>query len=84
MANRERIQAHNTDLRSSIDKAKNLPDRGGEMPPTYDGDYTVTPSAEVAITLETSKKMLYSDITVNKIPYAEVSNNKGGKTVTIG
>lgn len=52
--------------------------------PEYEGEYSVTPSAEGNITLETSDKVLRDDITVKKIPYAEVSNNKGGITATIG
>lgn len=52
--------------------------------PEYEGEYCVTPSAEENITLGTSDKVLRDDITVKKIPYAEVSNNKGGITATIG
>ena len=50
----------------------------------YDGEYSVTSSAECDITLPTAHKILKEDIKVNKIPYAEVSNNTGGLTVTIG
>lgn len=52
--------------------------------PKYDGEYAVTPSTEGDITLATAQKMLDADVKVNKIPYAEVSNNTGGKTATIG
>ena len=52
--------------------------------PQYDGEYSVTPSAEGEITLETAQKLLDADIKVNKIPYSEVSNNSGGNTVFIG
>lgn len=52
--------------------------------PEYEGEYCVTPSAEGNITLGTSDKVLRDDITVKKIPYAEVSNSKGGITATIG
>ena len=52
--------------------------------PPYEGNYTVTPSTENEITLETAQKLMLADVKVEKIPYAEVSNNKGGKTATIG
>lgn len=51
--------------------------------PAYKGDYTVTPATH-AQTLETKDKLLEKDFTVEKIPFFEVSNNAGGKTVTIG
>lgn len=51
--------------------------------PKYDGEYSVTPSAEGDITLETAQTMLDADVIVNKIPYAEVSNSANGTTVTI-
>lgn len=43
----------------------------------YDGDYTVTPSAESAVVLPTKNKMLKEDITVQKIPYYETANPTG-------
>lgn len=49
----------------------------------YVGDYEVTPKVE-AQTLSTANKILTKDVTVNKIPYAEVTNTAKGKTVTIG
>ena len=52
--------------------------------PTYDGSFVVTPSADNDQTLLTSGKYNESDITVEKIPYTEVSNPAGGITVTIG
>lgn len=54
---------------------------GGEL---YEGTYSVTSKVDTDVILPTAKKVLEKDITVNKIPYAEVSNNTGGKTVTIG
>ena len=83
MSNKERIQAHNDDLRECIEIAENLPDAGASYP-TYEGEYTVTPATENEITLATAQRLLLANVRVNKIPYAEVSNNKGGKTVTIG
>lgn len=52
--------------------------------PVYEGTYVVTPSAEEAQTLLTAHKMMLEDVKVEKIPYAEVSNNSGGTTATIG
>lgn len=52
--------------------------------PTYDGSFVVTPSADNDQRLLTAGKYNESDITVEKIPYAEVSNPAGGVTVIIG
>lgn len=52
--------------------------------PKYDGEYTVTPSADGDQVLETASKFVDGDIKVKKIPYAEVTNNSGGVTATIG
>lgn len=52
--------------------------------PVYEGQYEVIPSTTKNQTLPTAKKMMEYDVTVIKIPYAEVSNLTGGMTVTIG
>lgn len=52
--------------------------------PLYDGEYSVTPSANNEQTLLTAQKRMNANVTIEKIPYAEVSNNSGGTTVTIG
>ena len=44
----------------------------------------VVPSPDNSIVLNTTEKVLTQDVTVTKIPFYEVSNNKGGTTVTIG
>lgn len=49
----------------------------------YDGAYEVTPKVNEQ-TLPTASKYLSDDVTINKIPYFEVSNNSGGDTVYIG
>ena len=54
---------------------------GGEHE-VYEGSYKVTPSVS-SQTLGTSGKLMQSDVLVEEIPYAEVKNNFGGKTVTI-
>lgn len=52
--------------------------------PIYDGGYTVTPLADGEQTLLTKGKYNTRDITVEKIPYYEVSNDEGGTTINIG
>jgi hypothetical protein len=55
---------------------------GGDVE-EYDGSYEITPKAEEQI-LPTAYKVMRNDVTVNKIPYAEVTNPAGGTTVIIG
>ena len=50
----------------------------------YTGQYTVTPLPNLEQILRTNNKILKHDIVIQPIPYAAVSNNAGGKTVTIG
>jgi hypothetical protein len=50
---------------------------------SYTGTYVITPGSSTTV-LNTSKKMMGSNIIVEQIPYAEVDNPAGGKTVTIG
>lgn len=50
---------------------------------TYDGAYVVTPRVYEQ-TLDTDGKKMLDDVTVEVIPVAEVSNEAGGKTATIG
>lgn len=54
---------------------------GGEP---YVGEYEVTPKVEQSTVLETANKVLAKDITVQKIPQFEVSNEADGKTLIIG
>lgn len=49
----------------------------------YEGDYAVTPKV-AAQTLPTEKKLMMDDLTVNAIPYYNVSNPSGGQTIYIG
>lgn len=49
----------------------------------YDGEYEVTPKV-VSQSLPTEEKYLKKDITVNAIPFFEVSNASGGNTIYIG
>ena len=50
---------------------------------TYDGSYEVIPKTE-GQTLETNQKYMKSDVTIQKIPFYDVSNESGGSTVYIG
>ena len=49
----------------------------------YEGDYEITPTTKEQI-LETADKKMKQDLTVKAIPFVEVSNTSGGKTVIIG
>lgn len=49
----------------------------------YDGPYVVTPKKDDEQNLETKEKIMDDDVTVTKIPYSEVSNPEGGKTINI-
>lgn len=49
---------------------------------TYDGEYTVIPTLENQ-TLATADKLMKQDVTIEKIPHYEVSNNAGGTTFII-
>lgn len=51
--------------------------------PLYEGEYGVTPKVTEQ-TLPTAQKFLARDVTIEKIPYFEVSNNSGGTTASIG
>ena len=49
----------------------------------YTGDYEITPTVDGQV-LETANKTMVEDVTINPIPYEEVTNLSGGKTATIG
>lgn len=49
----------------------------------YDGEYDITPSAGPQV-LPVKDKAMSKDITIEAIPYHEVSNQANGITVTIG
>ena len=48
----------------------------------YEGDYTVVPSRHTQ-TLDTSSKVMKSDVVVTDIPYSITSNTAGGTTFYI-
>lgn len=49
----------------------------------WDGNYIVTPSI-FSQSLNTKGKVMRENVTINEIPYSEVSNTSGGNTVHIG
>ena len=55
----------------------------GERLPNYEGEYNVIPRVNEQV-LETKDKSMIDDVTINAIPYVEVSNVGGGYTATIG
>lgn len=55
----------------------------GDILPYYEGSYNVTPRKREQV-LHTKDKSMSQDVKVFAIPYNEVSNPFGGKTITIG
>jgi hypothetical protein len=53
---------------------------GGQI---YEGEYVVTPKVGEQ-TMPTKDMVMVKDVTIQAIPYAEVTNATNGKTVTIG
>lgn len=51
--------------------------------PAYDGQTTIIPSADKDIVLPTANRVVNKNISVLAIPYAAVSNDAGGYTVSI-
>lgn len=50
----------------------------------YSGAYEVTPKTYVPVVLETMRRTMRDNVTVEKIPQFEVSNESGGTTLIIG
>lgn len=50
---------------------------------SYSGTYDVVPKTNEQI-LDTYDRHMDENLTIRAIPYAEVTNNSGGKTVSIG
>ena len=49
----------------------------------YEGSYVITPDVDQQV-ISTNDRHLTEDIIIQPIPYAEVSNDANGYTVTIG
>ena len=50
----------------------------------YTGEYLVVPKVAEQTVLETTNKYLAQDVTVERIPMYEASNDAGGNTLSIG
>ena len=49
----------------------------------FQGEYAVTPTVD-GTSVPTKDKLMEDDLTVNPIPYFDVSNTSGGTTIYIG
>lgn len=51
---------------------------------SYEGEYSVTPTADRKVVLKTANKNMTKDVVVNPLPYFEFANEYGGITAIIG
>ena len=51
--------------------------------PMYNGPYEATPTVG-GLTLATGRRSMSKDVSIEPIPIGSVSNESGGRTVTIG
>ena len=51
--------------------------------PMYEGPYDATPTVG-GLTLATKRRSMSKDVSIEPIPIGSVSNESGGRTVTIG
>lgn len=51
--------------------------------PMYEGPYDATPTVS-GLTLATKRRSMSKDVSIEPIPIGSVSNESGGRTVTIG
>ena len=65
-------------LKQSISGVLSLPYSANR----YSGKYEVTPTIDGEV-LETANKMMIDDVTIHAIPYQDVTNPQGGRTITI-
>lgn len=56
---------------------------GGFAGEEYAGPYAVTPDIS-AQTLATAQKFMRQDVSIHAIPYYDVGNSAGGRTIYIG
>lgn len=78
-----KLKNNTTELQAILDAVNELPDADTADFEVYEGSYRVTPALS-SQTLGTAHKLMQADVVVEEIPYAEVKNNSGGKTATIG
>lgn len=65
-------------LRGSLAKPEAI------RPAEYEGAYAVTPKIAESVVLPTKERFMRQDVTVEKIPQFEVTNEAGGKTLIMG
>ena len=78
-----KIKNNTIELQAILQAVVDLPSADVTEYDVYEGAYTITPKSTEQ-TLKTQNKLMQSNVVVEKIPYAEVSNSTGGKTVSIG
>lgn len=78
-----KLKNNTAELQAILDAVNELPDADTADFEVYEGSYRVTPAVS-SQTLGTAHKLMQADVVVEEIPYAEVTNNSGGKTATIG
>ena len=77
------IKNNTSGLLAILESVNDLPTADTKDYEVYEGSYQVTPKT-ASQTLATANKLMQADVMVKEIPYAEVSNNSGGKTASIG
>lgn len=73
----------NMSFTRNLDISIDIGGSGGGRLPYYMGDYEVTPRKQ-RIVLPTKNTSMSDDLTVLQVPYQEITNPQGGKTVVIG
>lgn len=66
-----------------IDMSQTVSVMGDLDYPMYKGPYDATPTVD-GLTLATKGRSMSKDVSVEPIPIGSVSNDSGGRTVTIG
>lgn len=78
-----KLKNNTAELQALLTAVDELPSASTGEYDVYEGDYIVTPKV-VQQTLPTAQRLMQADVLIKEIPYAEVTNNVGGKTATIG
>lgn len=50
----------------------------------YSGEYAITPQTYSPVEMETAGRVMRNNVTIERIPQFEVSNESGGSTLIIG
>lgn len=78
-----KLKNNTSGLQAILNAVNELPSADTADYDVYEGAYRVTPAVS-SQSLATANKLLQSDVVIEQIPYAEVTNNSGGKTASIG